>query len=117
MNRSLFRAALAAAALSLAACTGGDRPASDAGARADSTVPAGTRPAPGPQTDAAPHLDTAGLPQIPPERPEPITGRDTVHHMGAGQTYASCMARARGARPEEQPLIESSCKQLPDAPK
>jgi hypothetical protein len=108
MNRSLIRAAVAAAALALAAC-GGDKPGSG-GAPADST-----QPAPGPQTNAAPQLDTTGVPPLPPE--PPVVNRDTVHRMGPGQTYASCMARARAGNPDERVLLESTCKQLPDAPR
>ncbi|MFL5538364.1 MAG: hypothetical protein ACJ8J0_05200, partial [Longimicrobiaceae bacterium] len=89
MHRNLIRAALAAAALSLAAC-GGDR-AGNGGAAADSTQPAGTQPAPGPQTSAAPQTDQNAPPAFPPD--PPVENRDTAHHLGGGQTYASCMAR------------------------
>lgn len=113
MNRNLIRAALAAAALSLAAC-GGDR-AGGGSAAADSTRPAGTQPAPGPQTGAAPQTDQNVPPPFPPE--PPVENRDTVHHLGGGQTYASCMARARAGKPDERPLLEQTCRQLPDAPR
>ena len=115
MDRTAPRAALSLAlVLALAAC-GGDRRAGGAAAGADSTVPAGTQVAPGAQQNAAPHLDTAGLPAIPPE--PPITGRDTVRHLGPGQTYASCMDQAKHAGQDERSLLESTCKRLPDAPK
>lgn len=112
MHRIHSRAALClAAALCVSACGDGGR----AGPAADSTVPAGTQVAPGPQGNAAPHLDTAGLPAIPPE--PPIAGRDTAHHVQPGQTHASCMARAARAPEDERSLLERSCGSLPDAPK
>ena len=112
MNRNLIRAALAAAVLSLAAC-GGDK--AGGGAAADGTQPAGTQPAPTPQNTAAPQTQQNVPPGFPPE--PPVENRDTVHHLGAGQTYASCMARARAGNPDERPLLEQSCRHLPDAPK
>ncbi|HSU17934.1 hypothetical protein [Longimicrobium sp.] len=114
MNRILSRATAAiAAALLLAACdvnaNGG------ANAAADSTQPAGTRPAPTPQTNAAPQTG----PNTPPAEftEPPVENRDTVHRMGPAQTYASCIARARAASEDERPLLEQTCKRLPDAPK
>ena len=112
MNRNLIRAALAAAALSLAAC--GDK-AGNGNVPADSTQPAGTQPAPGPQTNAAPQTDQNVPPGFPPE--PPVENRDTVHRLSPGQTYASCMARARAGNPDERALLESTCKNLPDAPR
>lgn len=114
MHRIQLRAALClAAALCVSACGEGGR--TGGAPAADSTVPAGTQVAPGAQGNAAPHLDTAGLPAIPPE--PPVAGRDTAHHLQAGQTFASCMARAGRAPEDERTLLERSCRSLPDAPK
>ncbi|HYH79993.1 MAG TPA: hypothetical protein VEX86_09345 [Longimicrobium sp.] len=115
MKPSFFRAALVLAALSLAAC-GGD----DAGQGGDDTAtrPAGEQPAPSAQHQAAP--------QTGPNTPQgnsaefvepPVENRDTVHRAGPGQTYASCMAKARGAGEGERDILEQSCARLPDAPK
>jgi hypothetical protein len=114
MNRILARAAAATAAvLLLVAC---DAAKNDGGAIAgDSTQPAGTRPAPTPQTNAAPQTGTNTPPSEFTE--PPVEHRDTVHRMGPAQTYASCIARARAAGEDERPLLEQTCRQLPDAPK
>lgn len=114
MHRTSFRAALAAAFLALAAC-GGD--AGKAGNDA-TTQPAGQQPAPTAQNQ--------GAPQTGPNTPQgndagfvepPVENRDTVHRAGAGQTYASCMARASGAADGERQVLEGTCRNLPDAPK
>ena len=112
MKRIAIRAAAALAALTLAAC-GGDA-GNRNGAPADSTQPAGTQPAPTPQTNAGPQLDTSAQAQF---KELPVENRDTVRHLGPGQTYASCMARVRGAPEDERVLLEQTCKRLPDAPK
>jgi hypothetical protein len=106
MTRTIFRAALAAAALSLAACGRGDA-ANDAGdtltveqaggSAKDASQPAALTPA-----------DYAD---------PPVVGRDTQHHIAPGQTYASCMAQARGKGADERGVIEIGCRNLPDAPK
>jgi predicted small secreted protein len=112
MKRNLAIAVLAAAALSLAAC--GDK-AGNGAAAGDSTQAAGSRPAPGPQTTAAPQTEQNVPPAFPPD--PPVENRDTAHHLGGGQTYASCMARARAGNPDERGLVEQTCKHLPDTPK
>ena len=115
MSRILSRAAaVVASALLLAAC---DVAKNDGGANApaDSTQPAGTRPAPTAQTNAAPQTGTNTPPAEFTE--PPVEHRDTVHRMGAAQTFASCMTRARAAGEDERPLLEQTCRQLPDAPK
>lgn len=113
MNRTLTRAAVVAAALALAAC--GDKGGANGGAASDTTQPAGSQPAPTAQAQAAPQTGT-NTPQAVQTDP-PIEGRDTVRHIGPGQTYASCMAQAKNGRPDERPLLERTCMNLPDAPK
>jgi len=116
MNRTFFRVALAVAALSLAACDKGD--AAEQGGDETATQPAGQQPAPTAQNQAAP--------QTGPNTPQgnnaefvepPVVNRDTVHRAGPGQTYASCIANARGAGEGERELLERICGRLPDAPK
>lgn len=116
MNRTFFRAALAAAVLSLAACGKGD--AADQGGDGTTTQPAGQQPAPTAQHQAAP--------QTGPNTPQgnaaefvepPVENRDTVHRTAPGQTYASCIAKARAAGEGERELLERICTRLPDAPK
>jgi hypothetical protein len=116
MNRTLFRAALAVAALSLAACGNGD--ADERGGDSTATQPAGQQPAPTAQNQAAP--------QTSPNTPQgnnaefvdpPVENRDTVHRAAPGQTYAACMARANGAAEGERQVLQSTCRNLPDAPK
>jgi hypothetical protein len=115
MHRTIFRAAVAAAALlSLGACGGSADKAGDD----TTTQPAGQQPAPTAQNQAAP--------QTSPNTPQgnnaeftepPVENRDTVHRAGPAQTYASCMARASGAADGERQVLEGTCRNLPDAPK
>jgi hypothetical protein len=114
MSRTALRIAMVSA-LSLAAAACLDSKPGGGAAAADSTQPAGTQPAPTPQTNAAPQTG----PNTPPADSAlpPVEHRDTAHHLQPGQTYASCLAKARAANEDERALLEQTCRQLPDAPK
>ena len=131
MNRFLVRVAFAAAALSLTAC--GNERGNGAAATSDSaaaaqpadapaapqTEPAGAQPAPTAQTQAAPQTEPNTPQAYNAQAPagSQAENRPTKPVVGAAQTYASCMARARASGEGERQVIEATCRTLPDAPK
>lgn len=103
MKRTIFRAALAAAALSLAACQEGN-----AGRDPDATVPAGTQPAPTAQQQADPQTE-----------PNTAQGNEAQAPAPGARSYDDCVAdaRAKAKSDPEREVLERTCHSLRGAPR
>lgn len=106
LKRTVFRVALAAAALTLAACQEGN-----AGRDPDATVPAGEQVAPDAQQQAGPQTEP-NTEQGNDAQPAPPQGAP------GGRTYDECMRNANAARNDgEREVLGRTCASLPGAPK